>query len=86
MERQMDSAAIIAEARRMTGLVDFDSESFREGLDIVTNNLAVTKDLTDMGRQIIAGIGVACLANRLKVADYARRKSSSSVDRARERH
>src|SRR5882672_5841018 len=69
----MDSAAIIAEARRVTGLADFDSDSFREGLEMVTHNLAVTQDLTDMGRQTIAGIAVACLANRLRVADYARR-------------
>jgi hypothetical protein len=69
----MDSAAIIAEARRATGLHDFDSESFREGLDIVTRNLATNRDLSDVGRQTIAGIAIACLMNRLKVADYARR-------------
>jgi len=69
----MDSAAIIAGARRNTGLNDFDSESFREGLDLVTKNSATNKDLTDVGRQTIAGIAIACLANRLKVADYARR-------------
>ena len=69
----MDSEAIIAEGRRVCALHDFDSESFREGLDLVTKNLAINRYLTDVGRQTIASIAVACLSNRLKVADYARR-------------
>jgi hypothetical protein len=68
----MDTSTIIAEARRLTGLNDFDSESFREGLELVARNLAVNRDLSEVGRHTIAGIAVACLANRLKVADYAR--------------
>src|SRR5438067_196586 len=69
----MDSAAIIAEARQITGLHDFDSDSFREGLDIVARNIATNKDLSTTGRQGISDIAVSCLANRLRVADYARR-------------
>jgi hypothetical protein len=69
----MDSAAIIAEARRISGLEEPDSDSFREGLDILTGHLAVARELNDTGRQTIAGIAAAMLANRLRVADYARR-------------
>ena len=69
----MDSATLIADARRAAGLTDFDSESFREGLDIVAANLANSTDLTDIGRKTIAGIATRMLANRLRIADYARR-------------
>jgi hypothetical protein len=68
-----DSAAIVAEARRITGLNDFDSDSFREGLDIITRNIAINKDLSDAGRRDIREIAIACLSNRLRVAHYARR-------------
>jgi hypothetical protein len=68
-----DSAAIIGEARRITGLQDFDSDSFREGLDIITLNIATNKDLSDVGRRDICEIAIACLSNRLRVAHYARR-------------
>jgi len=69
----MTPEAIIAEARRITGLNDFDSESFREGLELVTRNLETNKDLTDKGREFVTGVAIGCLANRLRVADYARR-------------
>jgi hypothetical protein len=55
-----DSAAIIGEARRITGLRDFDSDSFREGLDIITLNIAINKDLSDVGRRDICEIAIAC--------------------------
>lgn len=70
---ETNSAGIIEAARRTTQLHDFDDESFREGLDLVTRNLAVNPSLSEAGRETIAGIAVACLANRLRVADYARR-------------
>jgi hypothetical protein len=70
---QTDSESIVAAARELTGLRDFDSESFREGLDLVTRNLAANPTLTEAGRQMLSGVSVACLANRLRAADYARR-------------
>jgi hypothetical protein len=69
----MDSSAIIAGARRLTGLEHFDSESFRDGLEIVARNLTTSRELTDVGRQTVAGIATNLLANRLRIADYARR-------------
>lgn len=70
---QTDSESIVAAARASTQLQDFDSESFREGLDLVTRNLATNPTLSEAGRQMLAGVSLACLANRLRVADYARR-------------
>jgi len=70
---QTDSESIIAAARASTGLHEFDSESFREGLDLVTHNLTTNPTVSDAGRQMLAGVSVACLANRLRAADYARR-------------
>jgi hypothetical protein len=70
---QTDAESIVAAARASTGLYDFDSESFREGLDLVTRNLSANPTVSEAGRQLLAGVSVACLANRLRVADYARR-------------
>lgn len=70
---QTDSESIIAAARASSGVHDFDSESFREGLDLVTRNFATNRTFSEAGREMLAGVSVACLANRLRVADYARR-------------
>jgi hypothetical protein len=69
----MNAAAIIAEARRAAGLDQFDSESFREGLDIIARHLPRDRSLTDAGRGAIVQMAIALLRNRLLVADYARR-------------
>lgn len=69
---QTDRESIIAAARAASGLHEFDSESFREGLDLVAQNLATNPTLSEAGREMLAGVSVACLANRLRVADYAR--------------
>jgi hypothetical protein len=70
---QTDSESIIAAARASAGLEGFDSESFREGLDLVAHNLATNPTFSEAGRQMLTGVSVACLANRLRAADYARR-------------
>jgi hypothetical protein len=69
----VDSESIIAAARASAGLQEFDKESFRDGLALVARNFAVNPTLSESGRQMLAGVAVACLANRLRVADHARR-------------
>ena len=63
---------VVDAARRMTGLHDFDSESFREGLEIYMADVAAEERLTDSGLQRIIGQAVMQLANRLQVDDWIR--------------
>jgi Sulfotransferase family len=80
----IDSDSIVAAARKSTGLEIFDSDSYREGLDLVARNIGANPTLSEAGRQMLAGVSVACLSNRLRVADYARRHPEV-LDRAVER-
>jgi hypothetical protein len=68
----LDSESLIAAARTSVGLQEFDKESFRDGLALVARNIAVNPTLSESGRQMLAGVAVACLANRLRVADHVR--------------
>jgi hypothetical protein len=63
---------VVEAARRMTGLHDFESESFREGLEIYMADVAAERRLTDSGLQRIIGQAVMQLANRLQVDDWIR--------------
>ena len=51
----------------------FESESFREGLELVTRTINNSTALTDARRKIIAGLAIKFLVNRLRIAYYARR-------------
>jgi hypothetical protein len=60
---------LIEEAQRATGLTRFDSDSFREGLNIYladTNKLDIPEQMLPRLRGTVVG----ALANRLKVTDY----------------
>ena len=67
--------ALVEAAMKATGLTEFDSESYREGLNVFVNdfNKGIAKGIyIDSG---IARAGADCvtyLSNRLKVADYLR--------------
>ena len=63
---------IIEDARAQTGLVDFDSETFREGLDLLTANVRQRTDFSETGLGILRYYWTLNLANRLKVNDYHR--------------
>lgn len=69
MEKRLNADELVAEAQRTTGLRHFDSDSFREGLDILVSDLnreAPAEPFVERNRKDI----VAALANRLKVTDY----------------
>lgn len=68
----LDSAEIIEKARSKTGIGEFDSLSFREGLDIIVADANESRDLSDSGRIGIEKIFVGLLASRLRVSQYLR--------------
>lgn len=66
----MEADTFIALARAHTGLENFFSESFREGLEIFATGLASCPSLTVQGRSILEQSVVISLSNRLLVDDY----------------
>lgn len=76
MTQQLVADALIQQAMQETGLDEFDSESYREGLDVFVAdfNKGIAKGIyTEAG---IERAGVDCrhyLASRLKVADHLKR-------------
>ena len=61
---------VLALAREQTGLQDIESDSWREGLTIILDELNSSSAYSPGGRQKILGDGVAVLARRLQVNDY----------------
>ncbi len=75
MAQQLVADALVEQAMRDTGLDQFDSDSYREGLDVFINdfNKGIGKGLyTEGGIQIAADDSLHYLSNRLRVADYLR--------------
>ncbi len=58
---------LVADAVGQTGLEDFGDDSFREGLEILTESLAAEADLTALGEEILGHRLRMLLANRLRV-------------------
>jgi hypothetical protein len=69
----LQSQDIIDDARAQTGLTEFHSETFRQGLDLLTANARESADISEQGLAILRFIWTRNLANRLKVDDYHRR-------------
>lgn len=72
MANALHPDALIEAAQRQTGLKDFDSESFRDGLSILASEAGRCEIMTPDGRELWRTMAVTALANRLKVADYVR--------------
>jgi Sulfotransferase family len=70
--------AVIAEACGLTGLDDFGSDSFREGLAVYCDSVVREAQLNDLGATAIHANVVGTLANRLRVVEWAR--AHPSVD------
>jgi len=68
-----DPEDLVDEARRATGLNDFHSESFREGLDILVSEINRLGSFTPQGVAQFEARVAAFLANRLKIDEYIRR-------------
>lgn len=64
---------LIDAARERTGLEEFDSESFREGLEVLIAGMQNRNDYTERGRAGLAADFGRHLDNRLRVSDYLRR-------------
>ncbi|HEY3695985.1 sulfotransferase [Phenylobacterium sp.] len=69
---------ILGAARRQTGLSEFASESWREGLEILLADHARTGMLNDVGRRWLTGMCTNALANRLQVDDFLRRNPQAA--------
>jgi len=69
MSQKFVADELVDTARKATGLQHFDSESFREGLEVLLAD-ANKVDYPDMGVQRFKGTVVAALANRLKTTAY----------------
>jgi Sulfotransferase family len=65
--------ALLDAARAQTGLDDFGPDTFREGLEVYCASVSGEAQLNDFGAAAIPGGIVACLVNRLRVMDHARR-------------
>ena len=69
MPQKLVADELIAAARTATGLQRFDSDSYREGLDILLAD-ANKVDYPETGIQRFRGSVIAALSNRLKATDY----------------
>ncbi len=69
MSRNLVAPDLIAQAQKATSLERFDSDSFREGLDIFLADVNAGKP-PEAALERIAGAVVQALANRLKVTAY----------------
>jgi hypothetical protein len=66
LRASLDAESLIAAARRKTGLQDFGDESFRTGLQVVTQSLDSEAHLHPVGRLIMRQRLIGLLAVRLK--------------------
>jgi len=67
----MLAGEIIDKARAHAQLEHFDSDSFREGLEIAAGALDANPLRTEQGRALVEHMYVTNLSTRLKIADYA---------------
>jgi Sulfotransferase family len=64
---------IIQRARDVAAINEFNSESFREGLEIIVGDINRSRGLPDAGRAALEQIYVTQLVTRLKTDDWLRR-------------
>ena len=73
MAEQLVADRLIEQARKATGIADFDSDSYREGLDVLVRDVnRQIGNYTEGGLGRVAGDIGHYLRNRLKVSDYLR--------------
>jgi hypothetical protein len=61
----------VSQACQQTGLDDFGSDSFLEGLDVYCDSVFDEAALNEIGMAAISSNIVSCLVNRLRVVDWA---------------
>jgi hypothetical protein len=69
----MKASDIIQKAQDMAQIEHFDSDSFREGLEIATTAVDAHPHRTEQGKALLEFMYINNLTTRLKIADYARR-------------
>lgn len=69
MAQQLVADELIEKAQKATGLEKFDSDSYREGLDVLLADLN-KNDRPEAGQERLESTLMMALANRLKVTDY----------------
>lgn len=69
MAKPLVADQLVEEARRRAGLTDFDSESFREGLELFIADFNTNERAEPFVERTATDV-VNALANRLKVTDY----------------
>lgn len=69
MTQTLVADQLIEKARAVTGLERFDSDSFREGLEVLLGDLN-NNERVDAAHERLVGDLVRALANRLKTTDY----------------
>lgn len=73
MPKKLVAEQLIEQARTATRLENFDSESYREGLDVFLQD-ANACEYTETGMQRVIDSVVGALSTRLKVSDYLARR------------
>lgn len=68
---RLEPDALVAEARAATGLVDFGSDSYRDGLVAYCASVNEEANLNEIGGMGVQGTIVGSLSNRLRVVEYA---------------
>jgi len=71
----------LAAASKETGLEDYGSDAFREGLEVYCQSAFSEAGLNDVGVMAVSGNIVSSLANRLRVVDWATRHPDVADER-----
>ncbi len=72
-----------AKARRITGLEDFGSGSWRKGLEVLLASVETEARLSRAGGEILQSEIVAQLVNRLEIEDWVKRRPEVSEEEVR---
>ncbi|MFP6663768.1 MAG: sulfotransferase, partial [Deltaproteobacteria bacterium] len=81
--RPMRAEAVLARARKSTGLEDFGDDSWREGLDVLLESMEREADLTSFGRFVQGAMLSQFLGIRLQVVDWAKRHPAIREEKIR---
>lgn len=73
LKPRLDPPGLLAAAERSTGLFDFGTNEFREGLEVLTQSLETEAQLTMLGRLAARTRLISLLENRLRLVESHKR-------------
>jgi Sulfotransferase family len=76
-----DPDALVAQARKDTGLEDLGGEQWREGLEVYCQSAFTEAQLNEFGTAAVTANIVGSLANRLRVVDWAARHTEVAAEK-----